>query len=126
MLYLLAASSFIEIASDTYAANLAEYFEGDPEVVAWLSDHWEREEVQHGRALRSYVNRVWPDFDWQTAYDSFFDEYSKLCTVRRIRAQSWAGDGRALRGRDWYVDVLPRDLRSDGRAVSAATGHAHP
>lgn len=81
MLYLLAASSFIEIASDTYAANLAEYFEGDPEVVAWLSGHWEKEEVQHGRALRAYVNRVWPEFDWQAAYDGFFAEYSKLCTV---------------------------------------------
>jgi rubrerythrin len=81
MLPLLAASSFIEIASDTYASNLAEYFEGDAEVVTWLSEHWEKEEIQHGRALRAYVNHVWPEFDWQAAYDAFFAEYSLLCTV---------------------------------------------
>ncbi|MFT4170957.1 MAG: ferritin-like domain-containing protein [Rhodocyclaceae bacterium] len=81
MLYLLAASSFIEIASDTYASNLAEYFSGDAEVVAWLSQQWEQEEIQHGRALREYVKHVWPEFDWQAAYDAFFAEYSLLCTV---------------------------------------------
>ena len=81
MKYLLAAASFIEIASDTYAGNLAEYFMDEPDIAAWLSEQWEVEEIQHGRALRAYVAKVWPEFDWQTAYDSFFVEYAKLCGV---------------------------------------------
>ena len=81
MKYLLAAASFIEIASDVYAGNLAEFFSGEPDIAAWLSQHWEPEEIQHGRALRAYVERVWPDFDWQAAYDAFFVEYAKLCGV---------------------------------------------
>ncbi len=81
MKFLLAAASFIEIASDVYAGNLAEFFMDEPDIAAWLSEHWEVEEVQHGRALRAYVEKVWPEFEWQAAYDRFFVEYSKLCGV---------------------------------------------
>ncbi len=79
MMFLLGAASFIEFASDTYAGNLAEFFRDEPDIAAWLSQHWEPEEVQHGRALRAYVEAVWPEFEWQRAYDDFFVEYSKLC-----------------------------------------------
>jgi hypothetical protein len=79
MLFMLAAASFIEFASDTYAGNLAGFFSAEPDIAEWLSQHWEAEEIQHGRALRAYVLKVWPDFDWETAYRNFFVEYSKLC-----------------------------------------------
>jgi hypothetical protein len=79
MLFMLAAASFIEFASDTYAGNLAGFFSAEPDIAEWLSQHWEAEEIQHGRALRAYVVKVWPDFDWETAYRNFFVEYSKLC-----------------------------------------------
>ena len=79
MLFMLAAASFIEFASDTYAGNLSDFFRDEPDIAEWLSDHWEAEEVQHGRALRAYVLTVWPEFDWETAYRDFFVEYSKLC-----------------------------------------------
>lgn len=79
MLFLLAAASFIEFASDTYAGNLAEFFHDEPDIAQWLAHHWEVEEVQHGRALRAYVQKVWPEFDWETAYRDFYVEYSKLC-----------------------------------------------
>jgi len=79
MLFMLAAASFIEFASDTYAGNLAAFFSAEPDIAEWLSQHWEAEEIQHGRALRAYVVKVWPDFDWETAYRNFFVEYSKLC-----------------------------------------------
>jgi rubrerythrin len=81
MLYLLAASSFVEYASDTYAGNLAEFVADQPDIAAWLSEHWEPEEMQHGRALRAYVEAVWPAFDWEAAYARFFDEYRTLCGV---------------------------------------------
>ncbi len=81
MLFMLAAASFIEFASDTYAGNLADYYREDAEIAGWLSNHWEKEELQHGRALRAYVERVWPDFAWERAYGDFFGEYSKICGI---------------------------------------------
>ena len=81
MLFLLAAASFVEYASDTYAGNLAEFVADQPDIAAWLSQHWEPEEMQHGRALRAYVETVWPAFDWEGSYATFFDEYKALCGV---------------------------------------------
>lgn len=84
MFFLLMSASFVETGSDTYAANLAEHYAAYPEISSWLTDHWEAEELQHGQALRAYVEAVWPDFPWQAAYDSFFAEYSKLCTMEEL------------------------------------------
>jgi hypothetical protein len=81
MMLLLVASSFVEYASDTYAGNLAEFTADQPDIAEWLSRHWEPEELQHGRALRAYIAAVWPEFDWEGAYASFFDEYKTLCGV---------------------------------------------
>lgn len=81
LFYLVTSASFIEIAADLYAHNLASYFAGDEEVVAWLQSHWEKDEVRHGRALRDYVRHVWPEFDWERAYAEFFADYSRSCTV---------------------------------------------
>ncbi len=81
LFYLVAGASFVEIASDLYTDNLIQHFQGDDKVVAWLRDHWQHEEMRHGYSLRDYVRTVWPEFDWQSAYNAFFDEYSRLCTV---------------------------------------------
>lgn len=74
-------ASFVETGSDLYAHNLVSYFEDDDEVSTWLGTAWEHEEVQHGAALRSYVEHAWPWFDWQSSYDNFFVEYAQTCTV---------------------------------------------
>jgi hypothetical protein len=84
LLLLLCAASFIESGSDLYTSNLVSYFNDDPEVSSWLDNHWECEEMQHGRALQAYVNHVWPEFDWKLAFDNFFAEYSKTCTVEEF------------------------------------------
>jgi len=81
LFYLLATASFIETGSDTYTRNLVVHYADHPDVAQWLSAYWEPEELQHGRTLGRYVQRVWPQFQWQVAYDSFFAEYSRLCTV---------------------------------------------
>lgn len=77
---LVCSASFVESGSDTYTRTLIEHFDDDAEVGAWLRDAWEREELQHGRALRAYLLRVWPEFDWDSAYADFFAEYAQLCT----------------------------------------------
>jgi hypothetical protein len=65
---LVCSASFIESGSSTYSRNLVDYFSDDAEVREWLIEHWEPEELQHGRALRAYVQHVWREFDWEGAY----------------------------------------------------------
>jgi len=84
LFFLLCASSFIESGSDLYTSNLAAFFDGDHEVTDWLNQHWECEELQHGRALRAYIEAVWPDFQWERAFKQFFDEYSQTCTIEEF------------------------------------------
>lgn len=81
LFYLLAAASFVEITSDLYARNLIAYFGSDPSLQAWLTQRWEPEELKHGRALRSYVEAVWPEFDWERTYRDFLADYSRFCSV---------------------------------------------
>ncbi|MBP0634153.1 ferritin-like domain-containing protein [Cupriavidus sp. AcVe19-6a] len=81
LFYLLVSASFIESGSDTYAGNLATYYARVPDAAGWLSEHWEAEELQHGLALRRYIEQVWPEFDWEAGYACFFDEYSETCSI---------------------------------------------
>ncbi|HZT52166.1 MAG TPA: ferritin-like domain-containing protein [Stellaceae bacterium] len=81
---LVAAASFVEITSEIYTRNLVAYYRGDREVIDWLEDGWQREEVQHGAALRRYVETAWPSFDWERAYTNFLAEYSQLCAMERL------------------------------------------
>ncbi|WP_345978161.1 ferritin-like domain-containing protein [Sulfurimonas sp. HSL3-7] len=85
LFHLLTIASFIEIASETYAKNLSEYYQENAEAVAWLNDRWEKEEVQHGKALKAYVAYVWPEFPWQKAYGRFLELYLPLCSVDALQ-----------------------------------------
>ena len=84
LFYLLAAASFVEITSDLYTKNLIEFYHGNPEIENWLANFWELEEVQHGTALKRYVQAVWPEFDWERAYRGFFEEYGRACTMEAL------------------------------------------
>ncbi|MGH8377636.1 MAG: ferritin-like domain-containing protein [Gammaproteobacteria bacterium] len=84
LFYLVTTASFIETATDTYARNLIEYYAGDTEATAWLEQHWQHEELQHGRALKRYVQTAWPDFDWDQVYQAFFAEFSANCVVEAL------------------------------------------
>jgi hypothetical protein len=84
LFYLACSASFIESGSELYTQNLIGFFEGDEEVTRWLREHWEQEELQHGKALRAYVEHVWPDFDWEPAFRGFIDDYRSYCTVETL------------------------------------------
>jgi hypothetical protein len=73
LLLLLCAASFTESGTALYTSNLSTFFNDDPEVSAWLNVEWEPEELQHGRALKTYIAHVWPEFDWDTAFRNFFE-----------------------------------------------------
>jgi hypothetical protein len=84
LLYIVASASFVEITSDVYTRNLADFFRDDADVVDWLERAWESEELQHGRALKRYVETAWPDFDWEGAYGNFLAEFLRLCSVDQL------------------------------------------
>jgi len=81
LFFLVAAASLMESATDLYTQNLIEYFVGDDEVTSWLEQHWLPEELQHGRALRRYVEVAWPEFDWEPAYRRFIEEFKPFCEI---------------------------------------------
>jgi len=83
---LVCSASFVESGSDTYTGNLVAQFADDDEVGEWLREHWQPEELQHGRALKAYVAHVWPEFDWQAAYADFFADYARICTLDELEA----------------------------------------
>ncbi|MFP4487502.1 MAG: ferritin-like domain-containing protein [Campylobacterales bacterium] len=88
LFYLISTASFVEITSDLYTNNLINKYGGKSEELAkWLESVWEFEELQHGKALKAYVEYVWPEFDWNGAYRGFFEEYSKLCTTGVLREE---------------------------------------
>ena len=84
LFFLITSASFIESGASLYTHNLIEYFHDDPVARAWLADQWEFEELQHGRALRTYVQTVWPEFDWPGAYERFRADYGALCTAEEL------------------------------------------
>ena len=81
---IVASASFIEITSDLYTQNLVEFFRHDAEIADWLAHHWEKEELQHGAALKKYVQTAWPAFDWEAAYAEFRADYGAICTVEAL------------------------------------------
>jgi rubrerythrin len=84
LFYIVASASFIEITSDLYTHNLVARFQGDREITEWLEANWAKEELQHGHALKRYVQTAWPDFDWEAAYRTFLAEYGPFCTVDQL------------------------------------------
>jgi hypothetical protein len=87
LFYVVAAASLMEAATDIYTHNLIEFFAEDAEVTGWLEQYWLPEELQHGRALRRYVETAWPDFDWEAAFGGFYPEFVKICEKDGLEAQ---------------------------------------
>jgi len=101
---ILVGSSFLETTSPLYTHNLITYYQNCEEVVDWLTRHWQLEEVEHGKAMKAYVNAVWPDFDWQRAYENFYLEFEPYCAPDRYQP------GKAL-------EMLARCVTESGAAT---------
>jgi hypothetical protein len=86
--YLVASASLMESATDLYTENLIDFFVDDDEVTSWLEHYWLPEELQHGRALRRYVEIAWPEFDWGPAFRRFVEEFRPFCDVALEAARS--------------------------------------
>ena len=124
MFYLIAAASFVEATTDLYTQNLLDYFEEDAEITAWLRVHWLPEELQHGRALRRYVQIAWPDFDWDGVYEGFLPEFTAQCAddgVEPTRTREMASRCCVEMGTASYYRTLSR--MTDDPVLAALTGH---
>ena len=84
LFYMVSSASLVEFASGVYTRNLTEFFDDDDEVVDWLTQTWEKEELQHGEALKRYVQAAWPDLDWESAYEGFIAELLPCYSVDRL------------------------------------------
>jgi len=80
LFFVLVGASLIESGSDIYTNLLVDHFGEDSEVSQWLATQWESEELQHGRALRQYVEHAWPEFAWAETRSAFLAEYSTYCS----------------------------------------------
>jgi hypothetical protein len=85
---LVASASLMESATDLYTENLVEFFVGDDEVTSWLEHYWLPEELQHGHALRRYVETAWPQLDWEPTFRGFVEEFRPYCDVSLERTRS--------------------------------------
>jgi hypothetical protein len=88
LFYMVASASLMESATDLYTANLIAFFSHDAEIAAWLAESWLPEELQHGRALRRYVEAAWPDFPWSAVRDGFVEEFRPFCDEALENARS--------------------------------------
>jgi hypothetical protein len=111
LFYLIASASFVEAATDLYTQNLVDYFAADDEITGWLKAHWLPEELQHGQALRRYVQEAWPDFDWDGAYQRFLPEFTRQCAedgVEKTRSREMASRCIVEMGTSSYYRTLSR------------------
>ncbi|MBL0059357.1 MAG: hypothetical protein IPP35_09660 [Elusimicrobia bacterium] len=68
-----------------YVENLRPLFLGDTGFTQWLIHTWLPEEKTHGLMTQEMVQRVWPEFDWESAFAFFTDRYRPLCDTAMLR-----------------------------------------
>jgi len=83
--YCISVISFLESAVPNYVDNLQPYFGDCFETARWLQDTWLPEESAHGRMTREFVERRWPEFKWQEAYQAFLRMYVPRCNHQLLR-----------------------------------------
>lgn len=83
LFFVLAGASLVESGADLYTDVLLSYFDGTS-AGHWLRESWQHEELQHGAALRRYVEHVWPELDWPQTFAAFDAEYSRYCSPDQL------------------------------------------
>jgi hypothetical protein len=83
--YASVVSSFLETSVPMYTRELRVMFAPNADVLEWLDATWEPEESGHGRMMREYVERTWPEYRWEDAYSAFLSEYRMQCGPHLLR-----------------------------------------
>jgi hypothetical protein len=69
----LAAASFLETAVPGHVNRLTQVFGAHADVGLWLEQVWWPQRAELGRQLREYLEATWPEFDWNVAYDEYYE-----------------------------------------------------
>lgn len=77
--------SFLESRVDTYVENLEPFFNCDPCAKEWLENVWLPEEQEHGRLMKEYVEKKWPDYQWDLGFEEFSQLYIPQCITEKLR-----------------------------------------
>lgn len=76
--YGLATASFLETAIPLHANALLGVFSDDHDMQDWVEQAWWPVKSAHAREIRAYVEAMWPEFDWSSAYGEFYEAYRRL------------------------------------------------
>lgn len=76
--YGLTAASFLETAIPLHADALLSVFADDHDMPYWIERAWWPAKSAHAREIRAYVEAMWPEFDWSSAYGEFYEAYRRL------------------------------------------------
>lgn len=77
--------SFLESRVDTYVENLEPFFGGSRDILEWLEKIWLPEEQEHGRLMKRYVEKSWPNFRWDRGFEEFSNLYIPQCATEKLR-----------------------------------------
>lgn len=69
LFYSVAAASLLESIAPLYARRLLDLTRGDAALVRWVCEEWLPQKAARARVLQGYVERTWPEFDWQCAHE---------------------------------------------------------
>ncbi len=70
LFHAIAAASFLEAAAQAGAGRLP-LTATDADLSGWIDGVWRRERSARARELRTYIEAVWPEFDWIGAFEGF-------------------------------------------------------
>ena len=82
MFYSVAVASFFETVVPLDTTRLLKLSEGHAEVRLWLEQVWLPQRAGHGRLFRDYIQAIWPEFDWNSAYEEFGEAWNLRSAAR--------------------------------------------
>jgi hypothetical protein len=69
LFYSAAAASLLESMGPYFAQRVRAFFRGDKALIEWIESEWLPRKAARAAALRDYVQKTWPEFDWSAAYE---------------------------------------------------------
>jgi hypothetical protein len=71
LFYSVAAASLLETVAPVYAQRLLQLASVDHVLTEWVHKRWLARKAARAKALQSYVEETWPEFDWHGALEQY-------------------------------------------------------
>jgi hypothetical protein len=69
LFYSVAAASLLEALAPAYTERLRHWLRTDRTFSDWMENEWLPRKAARAAALRQYVEKTWPEFDWTAAFE---------------------------------------------------------